>query len=210
MAAQHKDGANIAELLDQANAYFAGEGVISRDYRKAFQIYKQVARLGDPRAHYSLAVMYAHGMGVAQALDAAVEHYRAAAAGGIYGSWVDLATLFFAQGQFDNAFLCWKDYFDCEPANDPDIDHRQLYLHHCIEAQHPVEHWDSIRPHREPILKAEEHLIESMRARGPDPSVLTSAERRLAVMRSLWQQDEESSASKRFPSFARQIKRVVR
>ncbi|MCL5997362.1 MAG: hypothetical protein M1546_15085 [Chloroflexi bacterium] len=210
MAAQHKDGASIAELLDQANAYFAGDGVIPRDYRKALQIYKQVARLGDPRAHYSLAVMYANGMGVAQALDTAVEHYRAAAAGGIYGSWVDLATLFFAQGQFDNAFLCWKDYFECEPANQPDIDNRQLYLHHCIQAQHPVEHWDSIWPYRGPILKAEAQLLNSMRERGLDSSAITSAERRMAVMRSLWQQDEEASRSKSLPAFPGDIKRVVR
>jgi len=71
-----------SDLVDLAARYESGESV-RQDYPRAFQLYCQAARIGDPRAYFALGWMYLNGRGVSRDDASAVTWLRKAAAHGI-------------------------------------------------------------------------------------------------------------------------------
>jgi uncharacterized protein len=64
VAALIATGACLIALPAWADLYSAGVAYQKKDFSKAFEEFKELAELGQPRAQYNLAVMYARGEGV--------------------------------------------------------------------------------------------------------------------------------------------------
>ncbi|MDD5176711.1 MAG: hypothetical protein PHQ05_09845 [Sterolibacterium sp.] len=62
----------VADQFNVAGQLAAGNAAYSRgDYAEAFRLYKNIAVLGVPEAHYRLGLMYAGGLGTRQSANQA-------------------------------------------------------------------------------------------------------------------------------------------
>ncbi len=72
---------DVEEILNLATAYMLGDGV-SKDYKKAAELYQQAADVGNTDAKFLLGLLYERGVGVTQDYKRAAELYQQAANAG--------------------------------------------------------------------------------------------------------------------------------
>ena len=52
--------------ISRADIYQASDAVAKKEFAKAFELYRELAQIGEPEAQGNLAIMYATGEGVAR------------------------------------------------------------------------------------------------------------------------------------------------
>ncbi|NUM36347.1 MAG: SEL1-like repeat protein [Candidatus Brocadiae bacterium] len=75
---EKKQKSRIEEYNTEANKYYYAKDGVTKDFNKAFQMYKTSADLGDGYASYSVAYMYKEGEGVEENYKMAKKYYQKA------------------------------------------------------------------------------------------------------------------------------------
>ncbi len=107
-------GGPVAEwenVLEEAHAYYHGEGDTIEDKKEALKLFKQAARLEAPDAFYALGIMCRDGEGCEKNTEEALEHFKTGVAKGSDECHAEMALLFLEQGHLENAHKCWAKYF---------------------------------------------------------------------------------------------------
>lgn len=102
-----------ASIYNEAEMHYYGMGDYIQDYREAFQLYKDAAKLGCAKAYSKIGDMYADGKGVKKDDSKALEYYKEGARRGIVFCYWQMAVLFFYsdfifedQSVYENAIKC--------------------------------------------------------------------------------------------------------
>lgn len=82
-------------IYDEAEMHYYGIGDYIQDYRQAFQLYKNAAKLGCARAYSKIGDIYANGEGVKKDENKALEYYKEGARRGVVFCYWQMAILFF-------------------------------------------------------------------------------------------------------------------
>ena len=111
---QHADYSKMTaeQLCDEASKYYNGTNGVTKDYKKALEIYEQAEKKGSARAQYYIAVMYSYGMGVEKDEIVGYQWYKKAANNGDSYACNSLGNLFYS-GQtvpqnYSTAFSWYK------------------------------------------------------------------------------------------------------
>ncbi|MFT4098544.1 MAG: GIY-YIG nuclease family protein [Rhodoblastus sp.] len=105
---------DIAETIQaEAEAYYLGYGETIRDERKAFELYKQAAKLGSAEAWLALGHIYNFGSeGVSEDKYAATQAYLNAGEKGIFPAFSKAAQIQKELGNYDNYTKLIRKFFE--------------------------------------------------------------------------------------------------
>jgi TPR repeat protein len=153
---QTKPGPEAEAILEEAQAYYHGEGETIEDKKEALKLFKQATRLGAPDAFYALGIMYRDGEGCDRNTDEALEYLKTGVAKGSDECHAEMALLFLQEGHNENARKCWAKYFRSDGFDQGLSGHEAAYGHayivNALENDTPVEHQEALRRYDEQIL----------------------------------------------------------
>ncbi len=137
------------DILDEAQAFYHGEGETIEDKRQAFKLFTQAARVGAPDAFYALGIMYRDGEGCDQDTDEGLEQFQKGVANGSDECYAEMALLFTGQHHLDNSRKCWSKYFHSESfaggLNGHEAAYGHAYMTEALDANLPIEYHDVLQ-----------------------------------------------------------------
>jgi TPR repeat protein len=149
-------GPEADAILEEAQAYYHGEGDTIEDKKEALKLFKQASRLGAPDAFYALGIMYRDGEGCDQNTEEALEYFKAGVAKGSDECHAEMALLFRQEGHHTNARKCWSKYFRSEGfaggLSGHEAAYGHAYLADALETETPVEHQEALRRYAKQIM----------------------------------------------------------
>ena len=168
------------DILDEAQAFYHGEGETIEDKRQAFKLFTQAARLGAPDAFYALGIMYRDGEGCDQDTNEGLEQFKKGVAHGSDECHAEMALLFTGQRHFDNARKCWAKYFRSDGfaggLNGHEAAYGHAYMTEALDANVPIEHRDVLQRYANQIVGLADATIREAQ---PDAKSALRRRRRL-------------------------------
>jgi TPR repeat protein len=172
-------GPEAEAILEEAQAYYQGEGDTIEDKKEALKLFKQAARLGAPDAFYALGVMYRDGEGCDRNTEEALEYLKTGVAKGSDECHAEMALLFLQEGHNENARKCWSKYFRsdgfAEGLSGHEAAYGHAYLVHTLETDSPPEHQEALRRYDEQIRAL---VDDAVRAADPEAKPALKRQRR--------------------------------
>ncbi len=158
-AATPSTGGPVAEwqdILEEAHAYYHGEGDTIEDKKEALKLFKQAARLEAPDAFYALGIMCRDGEGCEKNTEAALEHFKTGVAKGSDECHAEMALLFLDKGHLENARKCWVKYFGSAGFAGGLSRHEAAYGHayvtKTLNLGMPLDHREALEPYATQII----------------------------------------------------------
>ena len=159
-------GGPVAEwedILEEAHAYYHGEGDTIEDKKEALKLFKQAARLEAPDAFYALGIMCRDGEGCEKNTEEALEHFKTGVAKGSDECHAEMALLFLEQGHLDNARKCWVKYFRSAGFAGGLSGHEAAYGHayvtKTLDLEMPLDHREALGPYASQIIALADDAI---------------------------------------------------
>ncbi len=144
------------DILDEAQAYYHGEGETIEDKREAFKLFTQAARMGVPDAFYALGIMYRDGEGCEQSTKEALEQFKKGVGNGSDECHAEMALLFRREGHVENARKCWAKYFRSDSFAGGLSGHEAAYGHayitEALGADMELDHQETLRRYADQII----------------------------------------------------------
>ena len=159
-------GGPVAEwedILEEAHAYYHGEGDTIEDKKEALKLFKQAARLEAPDAFYALGIMCRDGEGCEKDTEEALEHFKIGVAKGSDECHAEMALLFLEQGHVENARKCWVKYFRSAGFAGGLSGHEAAYGHayvtKALDLEMPLDHREALGPYASQIIAIADDAI---------------------------------------------------
>jgi TPR repeat protein len=175
-------GTEWSGLLEEAQAYYHGEGETLEDKREALKLFKQAAQLEAPDAYYALGVMHRDGEGCEPDVDQALEFFKAGVKLGSHECWAEMAMVYTGLDHLDNAAKCWTKYFRSdsfqEGRNGHEAAYGHAYLVDAIQRDLPVDHESVLAPYADDIV-----ALATEAVRDADPDARPDLERQRRAMK---------------------------
>ena len=159
-------GGPVAEwedILEEAQAYYHGEGDTIEDKKEALKLFKQAARLEAPDAFYALGIMCRDGEGCEKNTAEALEHFKTGVAKGSDECHAEMALLFLEQGHLENARKCWVKYFRSAGFAGGLSGHEAAYGHayvtKSLDLEMPLDHREALGPYASQIIAIADDAI---------------------------------------------------
>ena len=168
------------DILDEAQAYYHGEGETIEDKKQAFKLFTQAARLGAPDAFYALGIMYRDGEGCDQDVQEALEQFKKGVASGSDECHAEMALLFMREKHIENARKCWAKYFRSDSfaggLNGHEAAYGLAYMTEALEGALPIDHRDELQGYADQIVGLADATISEAE---PDAKPALKRRRRL-------------------------------
>ncbi len=160
-------------LLEEAQAYYHGEGETLEDKKEALRLFKQAAQLEAPDAFYALGIMHRDGEGCEPDPEQALEFFKSGVKHGSDECYPEMAMLYAGLNHLENAQKCWTKYFRSESFQQGRHGHEaaygRAYLSDALMRGLPLEHRGVLAPHAEDIVAlATEAVREADAEERPD------------------------------------------
>jgi hypothetical protein len=151
------------DILEEAQAYYLGEGETIEDKKEALKLFKQAARLGAPDAFYALGIMHRDGEGCEANAEEALEYFKIGVAKGSDDCHAEMALLFTQEGHLENATKCWSKYLRSEGFTQGASGHEAAYGHAYLtrppSPDIPREHLEALQPYARDILSIADDAV---------------------------------------------------
>jgi TPR repeat protein len=169
-------------LLEEAQAYYHGEGETLEDKREALKLFKQAAQLEAPDAYYALGVMHRDGEGCEADVEQALELFKAGVKLGSHECWAEMAIVYAGLDHLDNSQKCWTKYFRSdsfqEGRNGHEAAYGHAYLEDALQRGLPVDHQSVLAPYADDIVAMATEAV-----RDADPEGRPDLERQRRAMK---------------------------
>ena len=159
-------GGPVAEwedILEEAHAYYHGEGDTIEDKKESLKLFKQAARLEAPDAFYALGIMCRDGEGCERNTEEALEHFKTGVAKGSDECHAEMALLFLEQGHLENARKCWVKYFHSDGFAGGSSGHEAAYGHayvtKTLDLEMSLDHREALGPYASQIIAIADDAI---------------------------------------------------
>ncbi len=166
-------------LLEEAQAYYHGEGETLEDKREALKLFRQAAQLEAPDAYYALGVMHRDGEGCEADVEEALEFFKTGVKLGSQECWAEMAMVYTGLEHLDNAQKCWTKYFRSdsfqEGRNGHEAAYGHAYLGDALRRGLPVDHQSVLAPYADDIVAL---ATEAVREGDPDDRPALERQRR--------------------------------
>jgi TPR repeat protein len=160
---QTTPGPEAEAILEEAQAYYHGEGDTIEDKKEALKLFKQAARLGAPDAFYALGIMYRDGEGCDKNTEEALEYLKTGVVKGSDECHAEMALLFLQEGHNENARKCWSKYFRSDGFTEGLSGHEAAYGHaylvNMLETESPLEYQEPLRRYDKQIIALVEDTV---------------------------------------------------
>ena len=169
-------------MLEEAQAYYHGEGETLEDKREALKLFQQAAQLDAPDAYYALGVMHRDGEGCEANVEQALEFFKTGVKLGSHECWAEMAMIYAGLDHLENAAKCWTKYFRSdsfqEGRNGHEAAYGHAYLADALRRDLPVDHQSVLAPYADDIM-----ALATEAVRDADPEDRPGLERQRRAMK---------------------------
>jgi cold shock CspA family protein len=150
------------DVFELAEAAYYGLGDALQDDNEAIRLYRQAVKLGSPDACLRLGCIYRDNEYLRDSQQA-LTYFKEGVRRGMGECYPEMAALFAAKGQFDNADKCWSKFFGSDSFSSNHYN-RGLYGYGYLQQVKlygsPMNHKDTLLEIRDEILRSAERMLE--------------------------------------------------